>query len=262
MQHKQNPQNVPVDHHGSADDIFILSYDGQHHEFSRELIQKSNERFEWNGGYIPHRNTGLVEYFGILQRSALVTTMANDPQLKSYNKWPLTPIQSDLAIKTGNLPQHDKFSEDIAWVLYDTKGLGSSYNLREADALKKSILDHRNALNLSRSDLEEKLLVVNAGLETDSKMPHGVKPAIIPGITQACPYRMLNANPDNFINKDNDFHGLYVLRRERLSRPPTRGISLTYTNEPSWLIKINPEWSENVCYFGTLNKEEKKAISI
>jgi hypothetical protein len=254
---KEKSQNTPKGPDDSINDIFILAYDGQHQDFSRELIRKSNERFEWNGGCIPYRNTGLVEYFGILQRAALVTTLANDSHLRSHNIWPLTPMQSDRAVKNGNLPYADKFSEDIGWVLYDTQTGKNSYNLQEAIELKRSILEHRNDLNLSKSDLEEKLLVSNAGLEEDSKMPYGVKPAVIPGVTQACFYKTVNADHDNFINKDNDFHGLYALRRERLNTPPTRGIYMTYTNEPSWLTKINPEWSENVCYFGNKSKKEK-----
>ncbi|MBM4103131.1 MAG: hypothetical protein FJ263_03650 [Planctomycetes bacterium] len=261
MHNREKMKNAPIDDN-AANDIFILAHDGQHQEFSRELIRKTNERFEWTGGYIPYRNTGLVEYVGILQRSGLATTIANDSQLRSYNVWPLTPFQSNEAVKNGNLPQHDKFAEDMAWVLYDTQAGQYSFNLQEANALKKSILEHRDDLKLSKGDLEERLLITNAGLEKDTEMPYGVKPVIIPGITHVCSYRTLNADPDHFINKDDKFHGVYSLRRERYGRPPQRGVYLSYAGQADWMVKINPEWSENVCYLETSHKEAKKANPI
>ena len=74
-------------------------------------------------------------------------------------------------------------------VLYDRSSSGR--NPKEAQALYDSLKTHRQDLSLSKSDLENRLIVVNPGAEVDSDMPHGVKPIIIPGITQVYQHEVL-----------------------------------------------------------------------
>ena len=96
-------------------------------------------------------------------------------------------------LKAGKLPDPSKYWEDLALLLYDTNG----NNSQEAQALKESIIQHRTDLGLSQSDLEKRLVVVSAGGEVDSDMPHGVKPIIIPGITQVYAHEILDKTGEN-----------------------------------------------------------------
>ena len=45
--------------------------------------------------------------------------------------------------------------------------------------------------------MEKRLVIVSAGGEVDSSMPHGVKPIIIPGITQVYTHGILDKTGEN-----------------------------------------------------------------
>ena len=177
--------------------VFILSYN----DFGKELIQKSNNSFKDTGAEIPVNNLQDNQEvpISILNRLALITTIYNDLQLKSTNIWPIiwpiTPLQSELLLKEGKLPHPKNCWEDLALILYDTSDEGA--NPREAKALHESLKQNRDDLNLSNSDLDSKLLIVNPGLEKDSSMPHGVKPIILPGLTQVYQHETLNKIGDH-----------------------------------------------------------------
>jgi hypothetical protein len=169
-----------------VDSSFLLEYN----DFGRELITKSNERFKGtkaeipikNGGFLKGKSEGEVPNMYVAKRLALISTIADDSQLRSGDIWPITPLQSELLFKEGKLPKPSKYWEDLGLVLYDTSPTGN--NPREAQSLYNSLTQHKSDLGLSQSDLSSKLLVVNAGLEIDPSMPHGVKPIVIPGVTQ------------------------------------------------------------------------------
>ncbi len=173
--------------------VFILSYN----DFGKKLIQKSNNSFKDTGAEIPVNNLQDNQEvpISILNRLALITTIYNDLQLKSTNIWPITPSQSELLLKEGKLPHSKNCWEDLALILYDTSDEGA--NPREAKALHESLKQNRDDLNLSNSDLDSKLLIVNPGLEKDSSMPHGVKPIILPGLTQVYQHETLNKIGDH-----------------------------------------------------------------
>ncbi len=173
----------------SVSDISIFSYDGQHKEFYQEVIAKANELFRGTQAEIPVGSSGQVQNMYSLKRFGLITAIYNNPQLRSHNLFPITPVQSEHLLKAGVLTNNEDYWEDLGLVLYDTSSNG--YNPKEAKAIHDSLKKHRQDLNLSNSDLEKRLIIVSPGLEKDSGMPHGVKPIVLPGITQVYNHEVL-----------------------------------------------------------------------
>ena len=178
----------------------IFSYDGQHREFYQEVIAKANELFRGTKAEIPVGNSGQVENMYSLKRFGLITAIHNSPQLRSHNFFPITPTQSENLLKSGVITNNEDYWEDLGLILYDTSQSG--YNPKEAKALHDSLKKHRQDLGFSNSDLEQRLIIVSPGLEKDSGMPHGVKPVVLPGITQAYTHEVLAK-----VGKDLNFEG-------------------------------------------------------
>lgn len=191
---------IPTQFPASIDSSFLLEYD----DFGRELIAKSNSLFKGTKAEIPIKNGGLlrgksegeVPNMYIAKRLALITTIANDSQLRSANVYPITPLQSELLFRDGKLPKPSSYWEDLGLILYDTSPNG--YNPKEAKSLHDSLTRHRGEFGLSQSDLSSRLLVVNAGLEVDASMPHGVRPIAILGITQVYHPQILEKTGNNY----------------------------------------------------------------
>ena len=177
----------------SPSESFIMSYDGEHKDYFQELIAKVNEKFNGTRAEIPIGTSGEVQNMYAIKRMALVSTIANNPSLQSQGFYPITPMQDETLLKAGKLPDPRKYWEDLALLLYDTNG----NNQKEALALKESIVQHKSDLSLPESDLEKRLVIVNAGGVPDQDMPHGVKPIIIPGITQVYTHEILNRTGEN-----------------------------------------------------------------
>lgn len=181
---------------------FSLSFD----EYGLELIAKSNKAFRGTGAEIPVRKffkkKGLVDDMDILRRLALITTISKDDALREQRFWPVTPKESEQlrGYWDNNLPVEKGAIEDLALVLYDRSEEGT--NPREASALYDSLSQNRKQLGLSESDLGKSLLVVNAGLEVDPNMPHGVRPVVLPGVTKA--------RTDEVLEKEHEHYGLFV----------------------------------------------------
>jgi len=178
----------------NPDSSFIFRYDGFHGEYFQELIAKSNETFGGTKAQIPTGNSGEIQGH-LIKRLGLITTIYNNPQLKSHNLWPITATQSEYLLKEEKLPKPKEYWEAFGMVLYDRSQNG--YNPKEAQAIYDSLRAHRQDLGLSQSDLEGRLIVVNPGAEVDSMMPHGVKPIIIPGITQVYQHEVLEKVGEN-----------------------------------------------------------------
>ena len=172
---------------------FIMSYDEAHKDYFQELIAKVNERFSGTRAELPTGTSGEVQNMYAIKRLALVSTIVNNPGLQGQGFYPITPMQDESLLKAGKTPNPSGYWEDLALLLYDTNG----NNPKEAQALKESIIQHRTDLSLSQSDLEKRLVVVNAGGKVDSSMLHGVKPIIIPGITQVYQHEILNRTGEN-----------------------------------------------------------------
>jgi hypothetical protein len=177
----------------SPAESFIMSYDGPHKDYFQELIAKVNEVYSGTRAELPTGTSGEVQNMYAIKRMALISTIVNNPSLQSHGFYPITPMQDEYLLKEGKLPHPEKYWEDLALLLYDTSG----NNPKEAQALKESIMQHRGDLGLSQNDLEKRLVIVNAGGEVDSDMPHGVKPIIIPGITQVYSHETLSKTGKN-----------------------------------------------------------------
>lgn len=114
---KQNQTVIPTQFPTSVDSSFLLEYD----DFGRELITKSNEMFRGtkaeipikNGGFLKGKSEGEVPNMYITKRLALITTIANNSQLRSGNVYPITPLQSEMLFRDGKLPKPDKYWEDL-----------------------------------------------------------------------------------------------------------------------------------------------------
>jgi len=173
----------------SPDESFIFSYDHlQHGQFFQELIAKANAIYSGTGAEIPTGSSGEIQGH-LIKRMGLISTIANDSNLRNHNLWPITATQSEHLLQAGKLTNPEDNWEDFGMVLYDRSSSG--YNPQEAQALYDSLNSHRQELGLSERDLEGRLIVVNPGAEIDSGMPHGVKPIIIPGITQVYQHEVL-----------------------------------------------------------------------
>jgi len=186
------PDNIP--------NSFLFSYDGVHGQFFQELIVKNNEFFSGTRAEIPIGSSGEVKNMHIMKRAGLVTSIYNNPQLRSMNLYPITPAQSEHLLKVGNLPTPGDNWEDLALVLYDRSSEGE--NPREAQALYESLKKHKQDLGLSNSDLENRLIVVNPGIEKDDGSNYGIKPIVLPGLTQVYPHESLSK-----VGEDPEFNG-------------------------------------------------------
>jgi len=186
------PDNIP--------NSFLFSYDGQNGQFFQELIAKNNGAFAGTRAEIPTGSSGEVKYMHIMKRAGLITSIYNDSQLRSMNLYPITPAQSEHLLKAGNLPNPGDNWEDLALVLYDKSSEGE--NPREAQALYESLKKHKQDLGLSNSDLENRLIIVNPGIEKDSGSNYGVKPIVLPGLTQVYTHESLSK-----VGEDPNFDG-------------------------------------------------------
>jgi hypothetical protein len=177
----------------SPAESFIMSYDGPHGEYFQELIAKVNEKFHGTRAEIPTGTNGEIKNMYPIKRMALISTIYDNPNLQNQDFWPITPMQDEYLLKEGKLPHPNKYWEDLGLILYDMNGSNS----KEAQALREEIVQHKSDLRLSESDLEEKLIIVNAGGEIDQNMPRGVRPIIVPNITQVYTHEILNKIGEN-----------------------------------------------------------------
>jgi len=173
---------------------FLFSYDGQRGPFFQELITKVNEVYSETGAEIPVGTSGEIQGH-LIKRMGLISTIASDSNLRSAGLHPITATQSEYLLKEGKLTNPEDNWEDFGMVLFDRSQSG--YNPKEAQALYDSLKAHKTDLSLSESDLKNRLIVVNPGAEVDSSMPHGVKPIIIPGITQVYQHEVLEKVGEN-----------------------------------------------------------------
>jgi len=201
-----NPVTSPVDasqgvnSSDSPSECFFMSYDGDRGAYFQELIAKVNEVYSGTGAEIPVGTSGEVQNMHAIKRIALISTIANDSSLRSAGLHPITATQSEYLLQAGKLTNPGDNWEDFGMVLYDKSSNGR--NPREAQALYDSLKTNRTDLGLSESDLENRLIVINPGAEIDSSMPHGVKPIIIPGITQVYQHEVLEK-----VGEDPNFDG-------------------------------------------------------
>jgi len=189
----QNPVPIQnVNFQDSPSESFLMSYDGLQGAYFQELIAKVNEVYAGTKAEIPTGTSGEVQG-NLIKRMGLISTIANDSNLRSMGLYPITATQSEALLKDGKLTNPKNNWEDFGMVLYDTNGK----NPKEAQAIYNSLKGHRQDLGLSESDLENRLIIVNPGVEIDSSMSYGVKPIIISGITQVYQHEILEKVGEN-----------------------------------------------------------------
>ncbi len=188
------PTPQPNNFSRNPDSSFLFSYDGAHKDFFQELITKANAVYSKTEAKIPAGKSGEIQGH-LIKRMGLISTIANDSSLRSVGLYPITATQSEYLLKEGKLTNPEDSWEDFGMVLYDRSQNG--YNPKEAQAIYDSLKVHRTDLSLSESDLENRLIIVNPGAEVDSNMPRGVKPIIIPGITQVYQHEVLEKVGEN-----------------------------------------------------------------
>ncbi len=165
-------------------ELFTLTHG---YDYDEEVLEKTKERFQGTGAAITMKEQGEAENMDLLRRLAITTTVYDDAHLRNINFYPLTLLQSEFFLKEGKFNTKNVVWEDLALLLFDTDGA----NKQEALALQQSIVDHRDIFKI-KNDGKEKLLVVNAGLEKDDAMLYGVKPIVLPGLTEVYAHPVLD----------------------------------------------------------------------
>ena len=185
---KRAPTNLNTNFPDLPTESFLFSYDSVYKDFFQELITKVNGVYVGTSAEIPTGTFGEIQGH-LIKRMGLITTINNDASLRSAGLYPITATQSEYLLKNGKLESPEDNWEDFGVVLYDRSQSGS--NPKEAKALYDSLKMNRQDLGLNESDLENRLIIVNPGAEVDIAMPYGVKPIIIPGITQVYQHEVL-----------------------------------------------------------------------
>jgi hypothetical protein len=178
-------------------------------EFFDELFIKVNKKFKNTKAEIDYPENNPSQYemnaLGILQRSAIIQTIHDDKILQSANIQPATPkkvkefrdyIQSynvvhswdeTVDISITHFISQFKNNEDIAYLL-------SHANTHKSNLATQLFLDIKKQKEklgfqnkgLTNEDLKSDLIILNSGLKL-SENEYGVRPTILPGITEAFP---------------------------------------------------------------------------
>lgn len=155
-------------------------------EFIDELVYKTTRRFP---SLYPNGKQDLLQGANILDRLAMESTIYGDFNLQSAQRCLITSQDSELIISRGEHPNLDR-DEYLALILYDRSVNGA--NGQQAEALHKSICNHRDSLYINQGEEYSKLLIQKAGLLKDENMPYGVRISVLPGITQVFASDILN----------------------------------------------------------------------
>jgi len=194
-------------------------------EFTEELTQKFIEKFPTlvRG---QRRNSKVLHKFDILDRLGIETVIYDDLNLQSARRFMITPLDSEILLQRHLLP--GRYREYLALLLYDRSSGGA--NEPHAEALYQDVKQYRSSLGLSVDDLNSRLLIQRAGLTYDGNMPYGVRPSILPGVTQIFTPEVLNSGhvPAEFTFNIGIDHGLphkfdYIRSSQRILRLPFAG---------------------------------------
>ena len=174
--------------------VFILKYDMP----GKEWITKANEMFAGTAAEIPaFEKDEEAHTMHFLRRAALTTAAYKNTNLKSAGILPITPLMSEQLLKAKKTPKKPgDYWEVLALLLYDRSETGQ--NPKEAKALYESLKSHMTEMGLSESDLDERLLIIDAGLEKDEQMPHGARFVALPGLTTAYAHETLKKTGQDY----------------------------------------------------------------
>src|SRR3989344_2850276 len=172
-------------------EVFILSND----DFGKTLVSKVNEKYQGKVKIPNLRNNQEIPVGNILVSSAYRTVIFENEELNKLGFYPITPLQSESLLQSNKLQNYRTSWTDLALILYDISDKGC--NPKEAEALKESLTKYKSDLNLTNQDLEQRLLIVNPGLESDASFPLGVKLVVLPGLTKAYVHETLKQTGRN-----------------------------------------------------------------
>lgn len=182
---------------------FLFDFNGPHKEYFKELILKHNKIYS---GTEAEFGFSVGEVKGnFLQRLGLITTIYKNPILKSANLWPITPTQSEFFLKEDMFINPKEGFEGLGMILCSMNQKNRSeqeikkeyrttqkkIKSEEEQAIYQSLKEHKQELGLSQSDLENELVIVNAGIEVDSDMEEGVRLIVLPGLTHVYQHEVL-----------------------------------------------------------------------
>ncbi len=91
------PNNFPT----NPDSSFLFSYDGQHGQFFQELITKANAIYSGTGAEISTGTSGEIQGH-LIKRMGLISTIANDSNLRSAGLHPITSTHQSIYFKQEN----------------------------------------------------------------------------------------------------------------------------------------------------------------
>ncbi len=183
---------------------FLLKYD----KFGRDLVRRINEKFAGTLIEIPIIQEGIVPYIDIFRRAAVVTVLAENPELRKTNLLPITPVQSERFSQLGTLEKtvYGDGVEELGLIFcrghrFEPGEVVWSYGLpsrklnevptvpSDLDPLSRhlyeSINKHKEEYGLTQKDLQDlRVLVVNPALEKNNETEHGAAFVILPGVTE------------------------------------------------------------------------------
>ncbi len=197
---------------------FILKFD----DFGSTVVSEVNRRFSGTQAEIPViclNPDQEVEDINMLKRLAITTVLFEDHHLRNYGILPITPLQSESYLKAGTLPKSNESWEDLALIIYDSSDKGTHSRLAQDLSAEIKRFAHCDDARANRSyimrspkykgtspaeagklideELESKLIIVHAGLEKDSSKEYGVRPVVLPGLTQIYAHDTLNTQGNN-----------------------------------------------------------------
>lgn len=153
--------------------------------FADVLLPKIESRFP-----IPlydKQKTGYVRGVDSITRAAINTILYMDKDSNFY--LPATQEEAESLIRQRNFPP-TSLDEDIGLLLFDISEAGA--NPLHAESLRRSIVDNKDSLGLTKDEIFKRLLVINPGLAEDSGLPFGIKFAILYGVTQVYVPEIIN----------------------------------------------------------------------
>ena len=172
-------------------EVFILSNE----DFGKTLTAKVNEKYQGKVKIPNIRTNQEIPVGNIVASSAYRSVIFENPELSKLGVYPVTPLESESLLQSNNLPSPRTSWTDLALLLYDVSNKGC--NPKEAEALKESLTKYKSDLNLTDQDLEQRLLIINPGLELDTSFPLGVKLVVLPGLTKAYVHETLKQTGRN-----------------------------------------------------------------
>jgi len=89
------------DHTYIPKDLFLLNIERTATSLAKDLVSNSNLLFKDTYAEIKTKK-GIVKDMNILKRMALTTILYQDSRMRSFQRWPITPLQAELLVQGGD----------------------------------------------------------------------------------------------------------------------------------------------------------------